>query len=918
MSDDTVMQRIDPAATGVMSDLVTEFLRILEPGGSPAEDAVSAAPNGMLEYGKGLGKYGANYAKVSIPEVLRETVEASPPEMISARLWKMLPLARGETEVRADTAVTEAEAALEAVKTRVAALKVEVASRPASALPATPSPPVAATTKRGRNARNAGAIRLDGADVAAAGANTPEDRLALAEEDLKARESGLAAAKKGVDDLRGAPDFKAMALLDSPANNPERNTVTKALAQLEAMSAAAPKQDRFKELAKLQRVLFDWNDRRARLGMPPAAEAVALGDLVQRCQQQAIGDIVANGGELPLPDGVDPAAAGTAKQQWQNIINSGKSSAAGEWQPRDGNRISIPRAGPTGCEIARSDPPKSLDQSETQRFQTEVLTDIALLMQTDAGRKLIDQLNNADQHAVRIRPGISQGCLPYGTSANKGGDKKEGMGSQAAIYAVPGSKDSDLPMKGKNGNVLTAPTAVILGHELIHGLHMTRGKNKYDVGPDKIPQTEQAKWLSGGMASLKEWDNMEEYYTIFKGKLSEQTLRAQFGMSAERYGHREAESGNTVAASFGAAVAHDQDIDALGGRDKVDQTIRDLGFDPDQFIDAQKVRIVKAKVKGPLPQGWPAAQLSVPQIATIVAQQIDYARFRPLGWSPFDLDDAQLGIYVQHQAYEGRTPEGLAYRAKGGDAAFDSMKTFTQATMVRMPPPPAREFAGPLNGVCTPAKMDVLSQAETVLNDFLRQGQVVMDADLTKRTAPRVKLSNRLAAVSAAVSRAESKAANDFSEASIDMAAGVDTDEKKLARTMADAMKTVGGLLAQAKRGVAVQPEEAVTEARKAIQACRTAKAGILASAESKKNRETLCGTFEQQCADLAALIKATSDRANTTLIAVRRAQGYTQADVETLTALLRSAYLTATVRDGIAKQVKDAAEWLRRNPQNQ
>ncbi len=917
MSDDTVLPRIDPGATSVMSDLVTEFLRILEPGGSGAETAASAAPSGMLEYGKGLGKYGANYAKASIPKVLRETVEASPPEMISARLWQMLPVARGETEVRADAAVTEAEAALEAVKKRVAALKVEVASRPASTPPpAMPSPPVPTTAKRGRAARNADAVMFDDADSAAAGATTPEERLAVAQADLQARESGLAAAKKGLDDLHGDPDFRAMALLDSPANNPERNAVTKALAQLEAMSATAPKQDRFKELAKLQRVLFDWNDRRARLGMPPAAEAVALGDLVQRCQQQAIGDIVANGGELPLPDGVDPTVAGTAKQQWQNIIDSSKAT---DWRPRDGNRISIPRAGSDECKVARSDPPKSLDPAETQRFQTEVLTDIALLMQTDAGRKLIDQLNNTDQHAVRIQPGVSQGCLPRGTSADRGGDKKEGMGSQAAIYAVLGSKDSDVPIKGKNGNVLTAPTAVILGHELIHGLHMTRGKNKHKVGPDKIPAKEQAKWLQGGMADLKEWDNMEEYYTIFKGKLSEQTLRAQFGMSAERYGHREAESANAVAGSFSAALAHDANIDALGGRDKVDQTIQALGFDPDQFIDAQKVHIVKARIKGPLPRGWPAAQLSVPQIAIIVAQQIDHARFQPLGWSPFDLDDAQLHIYVQHQAYEGRTPQGLAYRAKGGDAAFDSMKIFTQATMVRMPPPPAaREFAGPLNGVCTPAKMDVLNQAETVLNGFLKQGQVVMDADLTKRVAPRVKLSNRLAAVSTALSRADNNVANDFSEASVDMAARVDTDEKKLVGTMADAMKTVGGLLAQAKRGVTVQLEEAVTEARKAIQACRAAKAGILASSQSKRNRETLCGTFEKQCTDLQALIKATSDRASATLIAVRRAQGYTAADVETLTALLGSAYLTATVRDGIAKQVKDAAEWLRQHPQNQ
>jgi hypothetical protein len=692
--------------------------------------------------------------------------------------------------------------------------------------------------------------------------------------------------------------------------------VTKALARLEAMkanpagNAAGQRDAEFKELAQLQRVLFSWDDRRARQGMPPAAEAVALGDLVQRCQQQLIGDIVSNGEPLPLPPGVDPTAANKAKQQWQNVIDSAKGA---NWQPRDGNRISVSPA--VATPVQGTDPVQTLKPADMKQFQNEVLTDLAMLMQTDAGRKLIDQLNNTSDHALRIKPGKSQGCLPVGTSADQGGDKKEGVGSQAAVFAVLGAKDSDLPMKGKDGNVLLAPTAIILGHEMIHGLHLNRGKNKHSEGPEKIPDKEKAKWLQGGMTEIKEWDNMEEYNTIFRGKLSEQTLRAQFGMSAERYGHREATAGKAVSDSLRGALQNDTDIENLGGRSNVDEAVRGLGFDPDQFTDSQRIGIMKAQLKGPLPQGWPSAQMSVPQIAAVVAKQIAYADFAKLGWSPFDLDDTQLGLYVKHEAYEGRTPQGLAYRAKGNDPAFDAMKTFTKATMVRMPAPPAGEFAGPLSGVCTPPKMATLTEAETVLNDFLKQGQFANDAELFKRASPRVKFSNRLAAVSAAAVRAENVVVMDFSDASVDTAVKVETDEKKLVATMTESMKKIGALLANAKRGVAVSLEEALAQARKDIYACRSAKGGIIASEKSKKNREALCTTFERQCTDLEGLIKTTSERANATLIAILKGTGYTPADVETFNTLVGSPYLTPEIRGRIANQMKDAAEWLRKHP---
>jgi hypothetical protein len=220
-----VLTRVEGNDAGAMSELVTEFLNIVDPGSAQAEAAAPAEADGMLEYGKGLGKYGAKYAQVSLPRLLRETVQASPPTMISADLWGKLPAAFTEAEERAGSAVDKAEADVLEAQQLVARLKAEVANLPAQNQPATDTS--AATTTATTDAaqqkatgakgkarpRNAMAMQLDLGSAALAGADTPQERLSVAEGNLKSRRSELATAKQQAADMQRNPDLKAMALL---------------------------------------------------------------------------------------------------------------------------------------------------------------------------------------------------------------------------------------------------------------------------------------------------------------------------------------------------------------------------------------------------------------------------------------------------------------------------------------------------------------------------------------------------------------------------------------------------------------------------------------------------------------------------------------------------------------------------------
>ena len=91
-------------------------------------------------------------------------------------------------------------------------------------------------------------------------------------------------------------------LLDAPENNPERAEVGALLQEMEALEkeitangGALNKKlanKKVKALAKLEKKLFAWNDRRTAQNLPPSAEAVALLDLHQTVHQQMIAEVI--------------------------------------------------------------------------------------------------------------------------------------------------------------------------------------------------------------------------------------------------------------------------------------------------------------------------------------------------------------------------------------------------------------------------------------------------------------------------------------------------------------------------------------------------------------------------------------------------------------------------------------------------
>jgi hypothetical protein len=105
-----------------------------------------------------------------------------------------------------------------------------------------------------------------------------------------------------------------LSILDAPANNPEWARVGRALARIEEIDAeflagrlndANAREKAVEKAAALFALLeeiFAWIDRRTQHKLPPTAEAVALGDVLQRVHENLIKDVLEHNWDLPLPD----------------------------------------------------------------------------------------------------------------------------------------------------------------------------------------------------------------------------------------------------------------------------------------------------------------------------------------------------------------------------------------------------------------------------------------------------------------------------------------------------------------------------------------------------------------------------------------------------------------------------------------
>ena len=361
MPDDTVALQTSPVREDLLSSVVTELLQLvgLHAASEPEEEIAASG------YGKGLDKYGfANYAKAAIPGKLKLLVEAPTPTMIGSADWDAL--ANRQAAVAENT-----RSDMKALVQAIATCRTEAAEC------------AAAMKKLLDNATQGKEV-----DLGKFGKIAPPDietKWAELNAQVIAERKKAAEAEEKLKASRVmSPDRAATALrlADDPRNNPERSQVTQALKQLEAntakLASVSPKQQasaQFAQLNEVQKVLFAWNDRRTRENLPPSAEALALGDLVQRMQREAIKGIVERGEDLPLPAGLDQTAAAAVQQSWKNMCDSGKPG----WTAGDGNRISVPVPTPQQAAACKD----GVTAEQAKQFRVDILSNFAQLMQTD-------------------------------------------------------------------------------------------------------------------------------------------------------------------------------------------------------------------------------------------------------------------------------------------------------------------------------------------------------------------------------------------------------------------------------------------------------------------------------------------------------------------------------------------------------
>ncbi len=471
-------------------------------------------------------------------------------------------------------------------------------------------------------------------------------------------------------------------LLDAPENNREREAVGRMLGDIaefeaqqlkrwEAMGQQFEKdktpheestakmdaervaflRQKSAKLHELEKAIFSWNDRRTRENLPPSSEAIAMADLLQQQHFEMTKEIV--GSDLPLvvadADQLTDEENAKLQQTWKDLV------------AKKGNVLVALTKAECGVQT----------EEEADQFYLETLSSFARLLGSEGGRALVNKLNDG-KHPVVVKPGAQAECganettwgknhpLYEGKNVETPSKEQRGTGSGSEVHMILGSKDSDKALRTANGTPLFSPRFITMGHELIHALHNSRGVNRANYMKNEKTDDKTKKLL-------EDWDDLEEYWTIIKGKLSEQVFRDQYGLSAERFGHRSFDPKKQVGDAYADAVRTASEISKRGPT--IDETVKTRQFDSTKLNDKTKLAIADAtpEVVGPLPQGWDANELTVHQMRGIIGKPIPY-KLKQLGWSPFDLPEPlgegqTIEGVTKDNRYHPRSPEGRRQRS---------------------------------------------------------------------------------------------------------------------------------------------------------------------------------------------------------------------------------------------------------------
>jgi hypothetical protein len=461
---------------------------------------------------------------------------------------------------------------------------------------------------------------------------------------------------------------KLMPFADAPENNPERIAVGKRLRELEEIdqklgrpNGLTPEQHnatKCKKLFELQRDLFEWNDRRTRQHLPPSSEALAMADMLQKAHQDMTQALIDNPTwEVTVADSDQLSEEEKAHVQelWKHLRD--------DTDTTPGAKLVVSRdaRGPVGA-------------GEVAEFRRETLSNFIRMMGSEGGRHILDRLNSG-AHKVTVRPQEADkgaACARIGsgqklTGLDAHGGKIKGTGGKSAVSMVFRAKDSSKGLATREGTTLFAPRFIAMGHELIHATHNQRGTNRVDEQAPEDPL---------------EWDNLEEYRTISAATTSEQVLRQQYGLSAERYSHSPVDPGAPVAAALTDLLAAQDALNKPGNT--IERTLRNYAWDPDHLDIPLRVKLAeliaqkKAPV-APLPQGWKANELTAEQIAGIIEKGIPF-KLRQLGWAPFGLTVERIKTITDTNEHHPKSPLHRLFVRLGGAAALGKIGPFNAAT----------------------------------------------------------------------------------------------------------------------------------------------------------------------------------------------------------------------------------------------
>jgi len=746
-------------------------------------------------------------------------------------------------------------------------------------------------------------------------------------------------------------------VLDAPENNPERDKVGALLSELDALAKemAKPlpgsmtsqevlaKQQEFAKqkgdlLNQMSREIAEWINRRAEQGQPPPREAVAMGDIVQAEHQKLIKEYLDKGWSPPPiadADQMTTEELAEVKKIWDRLAS-------------DSGTVKFPTSRPTDPtdrqyfdlgmkEYKDKVSGTNLSDEDLKQFRVEMLSGMARLLGSPSGRDLLNQIEAAGQKGgkrLQMIPGDSPACVGV-AAGNAAPDanvenpepEKRGAGAHTAVMYLPGGKDSYRAYNMDDGNFLFAPTNITLAHELTHALHNLEGTNR-----SKLP-----------LGSLDpKWNNPEEYWTIHKGELSEQTFRQDYGLSAMRFGHisqapKDDAANKSIKAVEDAKTLADLRAGA-GSKPAVDVEKvlqEERGFTKkqvDMMTDPIKLAVIQDKtVKGPLPEGWDPTRLDPAKIKAIVKDSLPF-RMNMLGWTAYNLAYSggavdQLDFpesikeVTQARVHHPRSEAGRQYKAFGAKGAITAFGTFKTATGTDL---------GAWDGTDWRANLRTLIAADSRLNKMISGIPfVAADTDPGRKVTDKDQLTTKLTRIAAifgnALSGKEPEKAGPLMADDALKHFGYAGDnapdkqiaflkEKSVALGDSDKELAKGGLSVASMTLVARDKAAKVLTAFKALRPFKTFDTHIKAATELVDAENTLQDAADQYAevqTQLQTLDGWLAQKADTPVATAIRKLYIDDA----VTALSRKPAFGAMVQKAMAKNETAATEMYRGNP---